>query len=198
MILIEEEINCLNQKLMDKKSKALLVGLDKQLTLLLRELKNYSDAKLNEQPDEKSWSVLQIMQHLMKSESSAIGYVQKKLSFNPALKKANLISSVRSSFLNIAFVMPLKLKAPAYMSGDALISDLTFWEIAKEWKQQRKELETYLQGLSADYFEKDLYKHPIGGRMPLSGMLSFFSSHMDRHIRQINRTLKKIDAVKQL
>lgn len=183
---------------MDKKSKTHLKHLDQKLALLLRDLKTYSDNKLNEQPSDTEWSVLQIMQHVMKAEEGAISYVKKKLSFEPELVDANMMSSFRSIFLNMALTSPFKIKAPEKISGASLLTNQTFWEIAKQWKTQRGELVNYLESLPEEYFKKDLYKHPLSGKMTLSSMLSFFNKHVDRHTRQIRRTLKKIDAVKQL
>lgn len=183
---------------MDKKSKAHLKNLDQKLAILLRSLKNYSDAKLNERPNEHAWSVLQIMQHLMKAEAGSLAYVQKKLSYEPALENAGVKSSFNSIMLKLALSTPIKVKAPTQISGENLLTDLTFWDVAKQWKLQRKELETYLESLPADLYVKDVYKHPMTGKMTLSSMLSFFNTHVDRHTKQIKRTLKKIDAVKQL
>lgn len=183
---------------MDKKSKEHLKNLDQKLVALLHDLKNYSDAKLNEQPKENAWSVLQIMQHLIKAEAGAIAYVQKKLSFEPALETAGVKSSFNSIMLNIALSSPFKVNAPEQISGDNLLTNLTFWDVAKQWKQQRKELKTYLEGLPSELYAKDVYKHPMTGKMTLANMLSFFNTHVDRHTKQIRKTLKKIDAVKQL
>lgn len=183
---------------MDKKSKGILKSLDQKLVTLLHDLKNYSDAKLNEPPRENAWSVLQIMQHLMKAESGSIAYVQKKLSYEPTLEEAGVKAVFNSLMLNISLSSPIKVKAPEQISGDNLLTDLTFWDVAKQWKQQRKELTTYLEGLPLDLFTKEVYKHPMTGKMTLSNMLSFFDAHVDRHTKQIRKTLKKIDAVKQL
>ena len=182
---------------MDKKTQVHLGNLNHKLTALLHDLKDYSDAKLNEQPSEEAWSVLQVMQHVMGAEAGAIAYVQKKLSFEPQLEKAGVMSEMRSLILNASLSLPVKIKAPAAISGENLATDLTFWEVAKQWKQQRKNLETYLASLPGDLFERDLYKHPMSGKMTLRSMLSFFNVHMDRHVRQIRRTLKKVDAVRQ-
>ena len=159
---------------MNKKSRIYLAELDKKLTFLLRDLKSYSDVKLNEQPSDTEWSVLQIMQHLMKAENMAIGYVKKKLSFNSDLKKANLQSTFRFLFLQIALSAPFRIKAPMQISGAALEKNLTFWEVAKKWKAQRDALESYLESLPEEYFSKELYKHPMSGKMTLTSMLSFF------------------------
>ena len=183
---------------MDKKSKTHLQNLNQKMVALLHELKDYSDAKLNEQPKENAWSVLQIMQHVMKAEAGAIAYVQKKLSFDPTLEKAGVKSSVNSLLLNLALSSPIKVKAPEQISGENLLAGLTFWDVAKQWKDQRKELEKYLENLPPDLYTKDVYKHPLTGKMTLASMLSFFNTHVDRHTSQIRKTLKKIDAVKQL
>lgn len=183
---------------MDNKSKAHLKSLNQKLILLLRDLQHYSDAKLNEQPKEDAWSVLQIMQHVMKAEEGAVLYIKKKLSFNPALEKAGVMSNMRSIALNMSLSSPIKIKAPEGVSGEHLLTDLTFWDVAKQWKQQRKELENYLNTLPAELFHLDVYKHPLTGKMTIASMLSFFNKHVDRHTNQIRRTLKKVDAVKQL
>lgn len=183
---------------MDAKSKGLLQKLEQKFTLLLRDLKDYSDAKLNEQPNPDSWSVLQIMQHLLLVEKAGVAYTTKKISFDPVLEKAGVMSSVRSRMSNLMAVTPFRLKAPEQVSGDVLLTDLTFWEVAKQWKGSRSELKHFLSQLPEDHFKAELYNHPVIGKMKLSGMLHFFDKHFDRHHRQIKRTLKKIDAVKQV
>lgn len=134
----------------------------------------------------------------MKAEAGSIAYIKKKLSFEPSLEAAGVKSSLNSIMLNLALSSPFKVKAPAQISGDNLLTDLTFWDVAKQWKLQRKELVTYLESLPADLYEKDVYKHPMTGKMTLASMLSFFNTHVDRHTKQIKKTLKQIDAVKQL
>ena len=183
---------------MNTKIKTQLHKIDQKLGLLLHDLQHYSDAKLNQQPDESSWSVLQVMQHLMIVEGYAHRYLQKKLSYNPDLQKAGLLANFRSALLNFYLASPIRAKAPEIVSGNTLSTDTTFWEVAKQWKQQRKVLGEYLETLPPDVFEKEVYKHPLTGRLKLSGMLSFFEKHFDRHHKQIYRTLKKVDAVKQV
>lgn len=170
--------------------------LDASLKNLLKELEPYSEIKLNEKPNEQSWSVFQIMHHLMQSEYFSQAYVEKKLSFNPRLKKAGLVAGFRRVALNAYLASPLKLKAPALV-GDNLPEYSTFWEIAKKWKEQRMKLRNYLQELPEDLYDKEIYKHPFAGRLTLDGMLSFFQQHFDRHSNQMMRTLRKIEAVKQ-
>jgi len=170
--------------------------LDQDLRNLLTDLDGYSEQTLNKKPDINSWSVFQIMTHLILAEGGSVKYVQKKLSFNPELKTAGAASKARSVLVNAYLSSPLKRKAPDAIAGDNLPEHTTFWDVAKKWKGQREELRSYLAELPADLFDKELYKHPFAGKMTLEDMLSFFQRHYNRHKKQIYRTLKKLDAVK--
>lgn len=123
-------------------------------------------------------------------------YVKKKLSYQPELKRAGIGSSLRTTFVNSYLRSPLKRKAPKIISGDNLPEESTFWEVVKIWKTDREEMRRYLEELPDDLFKKQVYKHPFAGRMTLNGMLSFFQQHYERHLKQIRRTLRELDAVK--
>ncbi|MEM8524907.1 MAG: DinB family protein [Bacteroidota bacterium] len=181
---------------MDKSVEKKLDKLDADLRNLLTDLDGYSEQTLNRKPDEKSWSVFQIMTHLILAEGGSIKYIQKKLSFSPELKTAGATAKARSVLVNAYLSSPLKRKAPEAIAGDNLPKYTTFWDVAKKWKNQREELRTYLDELPADLFDKELYKHPFAGKMTLGEMLAFFQKHYNRHKKQIYRTLRKLDAVK--
>ncbi|MEL6720728.1 MAG: hypothetical protein AAFP82_18635, partial [Bacteroidota bacterium] len=80
---------------MQKSIERKLDKLDSDLRNLLTDLEGYSEQTLNKKPDEKSWSVFQIMSHLILAEGGSLRYVKKKLSFNPELKTAGAISKAR-------------------------------------------------------------------------------------------------------
>jgi len=54
---------------------------------------------------------------------------------------------------------------------------------------ERKDLYEFIDSVSEDYIDKEVYKHPLGGRLSLTGMLEFFDSHFDHHSKQIFRAL---------
>lgn len=165
--------------------------LDFELTELLKVLKDYSERTLNKKPAEDKWSVLQIMQHLILVEGYGKAYVEKKLSFNPELKKAGIGGAWRKFLMKSLIKIPFKVSAPAPVSGDNLPDESSFWETAKKWKQQREELREFLESLPIEYFDKELYKHPLAGKMSLYGLMDFNVAHFKRHRKQINRILAK-------
>ncbi len=174
---------------MKKSVKNQLDSLNSDLSALFRDLKKYSDDDLNWKPGEGKWSVLQIMEHLILAESLSQQYLEKKLSFDPKLKNANILSAMRSMFISFYLNTPIKVKAPAAVL-ESLPEKSTFWELVKQWKQNRENLETFLNSLPPEIFKKQVYKHPLGGRLSIGNMMTFHKNHFKRHKRQIENILK--------
>ncbi len=177
---------------MNQKVAAQLQHIDTKLNLLLTDLKQYSDEKLNHKPSAESWSVLQVLQHLMLVENASQKYVQKKLSYNPSLSKVNLGTAWRMLILKSYNWLPIKLKAPSYVNENNFAEKTTFSEVAAQWQAQRQNLRDYLSALPEDLFDKEVYKHPLAGRLSLLGMLNFYEGHFDRHYKQIQKLLKPL------
>jgi len=175
---------------MKKSVQNQLNSLNKELATLFRDLKKYSDDDLNWKPSEGKWSVLQIMEHLILAEYHSQRYVYKKINYDDNLVKAGVMSSVRSSLISSYLKLPFSIKAPAAVGTETLAETATFWELVKQWKQQREDLETFLNSLDSSAFKMQAYKHPRGGRMSIGHMLNFYKSHFRRHRKQIDKILK--------
>ncbi|MCB0619645.1 MAG: DinB family protein [Saprospiraceae bacterium] len=169
-----------------------LQELDAELAQLLAELKNYTHQQLNSIPSPGSWSAIQVMHHLLIAEELSFKYLQKKLSFNPSLQKANWRTRLRQSFLAFYLHTPIKFKAPKGVSTPAFPREATLIDTAKRWTSNREALAEYLNELPPEILDKEAYRHPIAGRLTVKGMLSFFRDHFDRHRKQINRTLDTV------
>jgi len=163
-------------------------SIENQLDTL--DLKAHSDQDLNWKPKADKWSVLQVMQHLMKSEDSSVKYVQKKLSFNPQLKNAGILGALRGTMINLYLKSPIKVKAPAVVSEATFPEEAAFWDLVKQWQSQRVEMRNYLGTLPDSLFKKAIFKHPLGGRISLGAMLNFHINHFRRHRNQIDKVLK--------
>jgi DinB superfamily len=159
--------------------------LDHELKLLMKELKRFDNKDLNWKPKADKWSVLQVVQHLMRSEDLSLKYVQKKLSFNPVLKRAGIGNFFRILLLKIYLRSPFKRKAPAIVNEESFPEVASFWDLAKQWNAQRATLKSFLSSLPDATFKKAVYKHPLAGRLTLEGMLIFHIEHIRRHRKQI-------------
>ncbi len=183
---------------MDKQTEQKLGKMDKKLVQLFEDLKDYSDTTLNKPPSEGTWSVLDTMQHLLLTEQSALNSIQREIDKNTAFSDSGFGDTARAIALRTALSLPIKFKAPFYINKDAFVENPTFWEVVKDWKNERIRLKQFCKDIPSELMQKSIYKHPVGGLLNMQGVLSFFDTHFDRHHKQIRRTLKKVDAVKQL
>ena len=164
--------------------------LDAALDALLDELAAHSAEALDRPPAPGQWSALQVMQHLMRSEELSMRYLQKKLRYQPELRKAGPAAALRSRLLRFYLRLPFKFKAPAPVDAPTFEADVSLEELAGRWKANRRELRAFLDGLPDDTYDKEVYKHPFAGRLTLTGMVDFFDGHFQRHRQQIRRGLE--------
>ena len=165
--------------------------LDKELDELFTKLKNFDNSALNQKPADGGWSVIQVLHHLILAEGGSARYIKKKLSFNPKLGKAGFMAAWRLLVVNVSFMLPIKYKAPKGVGDESLPGSAELETTRATWQAQREELRQLLSELPDTYFDKELYKHPLAGKMSLNQMLKFFRVHIRRHQPQINRLLKK-------
>lgn len=178
---------------MKEKTFQKLQVLNEQLDDLHRFLTDYDADTLNKRPEPGVWSALDVAQHLRLSERMSHQYLQKKLNSDPGkMGKAGLRSSLRSMAITLFMRSPAKRRAPKVVNESTFPQRSDLDELMQSWKQQRQELEAFLRKQPDIVFEKESYRHPFGGRLSLLGMLRFFEDHLERHRRQMERTLKQV------
>lgn len=161
--------------------------LDQDLELLFQGLAEYQYQDLNKPPAPGKWSATQVMHHLMLAESLSLKYCQKKLSFQPILKKAGFLAFIRKIVLESYLRTPLKWKAPKGLETPFLPAEDSLDNVMEQWRTQRSQLKQFIEQLPAQYLDKEVYKHPFGGRLSWDGMLDFFDAHFKHHLPQIKR-----------
>jgi hypothetical protein len=163
--------------------------LDNKLLTLLDLLGKYSNNLLNKAPEIQKWSPSQIMNHLILSEKLSIAYCKKKLSFNPKLKKAGVMSILRTAMIRAYLHSPLKIKAPEYISTPNLPSQDSLENLKQNWELVRRDLKAFILELPEELIDKEIYKHPFGGRISTMGMLKVMDAHFENHQKQIFRAI---------
>lgn len=166
-----------------------LAVMDKELDQLFAELDHYSSEQLNRPPASESWSVTQVLNHLLLSEKYSLQYCEKKLSFEPSLPKAGLAAAARALFVKWYLFFPFKVKAPALISTSALPKEDDLANIKTQYQTQRQLLRTFLEQLEENYLDREVYKHPFAGRLSFPGMFGFMTAHFRHHRKQIYRAL---------
>lgn len=169
--------------------------LQKSMVVLLEEIKDQPDSVLNESPERGGWSVLQVIYHIVLVEEASLAYVKKKLSFGEEIPKAGFKQAMRARYLKTFIRTPIKVKAPDLVSESQMPEDIRFWEVLKKWKENRAELQEFLDQMPDKLLKTELYKHGLVGKLTPKNMLVFFELHFNRHRKQINKVLKEVKYV---
>lgn len=165
-----------------------LKQLEKSKTELLLLLQNIDSAKLILQPNPNSWSVVQVISHLIRVEEGTIKYLRKKLSYNPPLKKAGLMSTFKTWGLKKIIELPIK-----YKTSDSLEekSNSTSYEDALSlWEENRTSMTLFLETLSEEQLSAEIYKNLMVGQISIYQQLDFLQTHFERHTKQIKKILQ--------
>lgn len=160
-----------------------------------REIHNHISSLDQEQllqiPVDGSWTIQQIIQHLNLSERLSLQYVFRKTSSPGELRRAGVASYLRLQLLHISLASPIRFKAPALVSNSRLPDGETFTETLSQLLITHAELIALAKSVNSHLAKKEVFKHPMAGKLPLAGMFWFFTWHVRHHQRQIKRVLRK-------
>ncbi len=157
---------------------------------LLDHIAVYGDEQLNRLPASGGWSAMQVVHHLLLVDTLALRYVQRKLGFEPVLQRAGMAERLRLWRLWIYLHAPLKFKAPEAVSEQRFPSFATLADTRRQWEQVAAAWQAFLEALPEDLCDKAVYRHPFVGRLSWGGLFVFLRWHLERHARQMFRTLR--------
>ena len=163
--------------------------LDILLDQMIRELETKDHVQLIESKQVGQWSPLQVCMHMYLAEKRSLAYVKKKLSFDPNLKKAGIVTWIRHLTLQWYLKSSFKFKAPKATTVFDETLELSLGKIKRDWLQERQAMRLYLTSVPATFLDKTVYRHPIVGRLSLLQMVRFFTVHFERHLEQIHSRL---------
>lgn len=154
---------------------------------LLDKMSKFSDEKLNKKPAPESWSAIQTAYHLLSAETSTLGYLEKKVQSKDSIPMSGFKSIYRSTLLKLFLFLPFKFKAPKMVEN---VPDFKpFKELKQEWDAKRQALAVLLETLTDKDIKRELFKHPLAGKMNILQMLEFINDHLLRHVKQIDKCL---------
>lgn len=166
-----------------------LAAMEKEREGIFQFLGQYTHAQHNQSPAKGGWSAIQVVQHLLSAETSTLHYLKKKTADVSRSKKAGVMAFFRSVLLNTMLALPLKFKAPAIVAEVPASGDLQ--AIQAQWAAVRAELQSLLASLSEADYDRELFLHPVAGKLNLYQMLDFMQAHIQHHLPQIHRTIKE-------
>ncbi len=161
-------------------------SIEEQRKNLLDEIAKLSHTQQNFKPSSESWSILQVVNHLLYAETNVVKYMLKKMQGIATVEKAGVQAKLRSVMLNTFLKSPLKFKAPK--AAMPVQEEVYIYEnLRKQWNETRAEFAKILDQLNPADAKKLLFKHPLSGKFNIYQTMSFMQEHIAHHIRQIER-----------
>lgn len=155
------------------------------------ELRTLSNEQLNQRAGDKQWSPLQNVEHLIIAEGLGVKYIRKKLQYADKAKKSGWANRMRAQLLTFLTKNRLfKYKAPKILSEPAYPSEIE--NVFGRWTGIRQEMAAELEKINDAQVNKELFKHPIAGRMNIISALGFMTAHVSRHRTQVRKSLEKM------
>lgn len=169
--------------------------LNQQKNNLVESLKKYLPAQLNTSFEQNQWSVAQVISHLAIAESLSKKYLDKKIANKQHTNEMGIMSGLRRNLINTILKLPLRYKLPiaALNPTDSITFDLAL----EEWNAIRNHYRLDLEKLDESFFNRDLFLHPLVGKMKLNDAFLFMYEHTAHHEKQIARIISNPNFIKK-
>ena len=163
----------------------LFFKLEEQRSKFLNNYSHLTPEQLRFKPDPESWNLLQVMRHIVTAEKQSIILIQRRIGLNKKLTKTGLGATLRYLIMKIAFVLPIKFKAPKIAEVREENPDLDLMK--EEWETIRSDLKQLLDETDEHVLASTVYKHPRAGLLNMNQALGFMTNHINHHLKQVGR-----------
>lgn len=136
-----------------------------------------------------TWSVNQVIAHLIASERLSVGYLNKKMLGIKDYPNSGLLEEAKMIVLVISQRLPFKFKAPRVIVENTSPFQNSE-ELLEAWDKIRLELKAVLEKFTDEQVKRKVFKHPVAGMLNIQQALRFFREHIIHHQPQIKRLLK--------
>lgn len=150
---------------------------------VLKTVEGLPDDLLNTKPEADEWSPMQILDHLQLMETAIAKNISRQLAketSEKAVKKPIQLSVSRM----------VKVDAPEHVVPTNEFVPLE--DMKKKLAESRLLLDAVYDGTTPEVLEQKSMPHPVFGKVPLVQWFPFVGLHEKRHLKQLEKTLKKI------
>jgi len=158
--------------------------IEEQKASLLRSISHWTEERLHFRPRGGEWCAIEVLDHLVRTEAAVLEAASTGVA---TPRRIGLSDRVRTAFLVRLFRSQTRVKAPGNVTQILPATGLRLMEITGRWDLVRKDLRLFLEKNPAEQLQKGIFRHPIGGWMNASGILTFFSVHIIHHGFQLHR-----------
>lgn len=165
--------------------------IESQRKKILDLVRHLTEEQLNHSSAPGKWSVAEILSHLITSERLSIVYIRKKMQGAAEVSDSGLWEEIKMNLLRISQRFPgLKFKAPRrIVESTTIYHDLSI--LVQEWDHVRKEFNSLLESIPAQYVNRKIFRHPRAGYLNVKHALLFIREHIIHHTPQIKKLVKE-------
>jgi hypothetical protein len=132
------------------------------------------------------WSIAQVVEHLLASETGTLGYMKKKSSGGwDALEDAGETHHASSAAINARLESNERYKAPDVLPEPS--NTVALGELFEKWNALRTELVEFVSHIQPEHFHKLVFRQPAAGMLTVLHALDFMDAHLRHHLPQIER-----------
>lgn len=159
--------------------------LERQRLDLLADLGRRSEAALRHQPSPESWSILQVIEHLVIAEENMLALAARRAPKPvPFMERMRTGVRLRALYLALASNRRFKVPLPTLNPSGA---ELDLPELERRWSEARWQLARVLEAVTPDTARDRPVGHPITRWLTWQQGLDFLYRHIVRHSGQIRR-----------
>jgi len=176
---------------MSAKLQALWQPFEKSRLQIIDEFSALSNEQLSKLEGEGKWSINQHIYHIYLAEKLGFGYLNKKMQAPEKLIEPGFAGWRRLQTILFFLKYPIK-KVKAGGAISAFPEQIEFEPLMEDWANLRGQMKSRYDELGDEFLKKDLFKHPIVGKMNVYHAIKFNNAHLDYHIKSMKRIAKGV------
>jgi len=155
---------------------------------LLSQLADLDEAQLRFRPAAGAWSLLDVADHLSRTEGAVAETLAAGIPEGKAKRKLKHVVKFRMVLL--ALSLPVRVKVPANAQGVQPGDDLTLDGVRAAWEENRAALARQLASYGDEDMQRMVVRHPVAGPVNPGHTVAFLNAHFDHHLYQVGRIRK--------
>ncbi|HMG84897.1 MAG TPA: DinB family protein [Terracidiphilus sp.] len=159
--------------------------LQQQKDLFLNNVATWAPAQLRLCCKPGSWSALQVLDHVIRTERGILAEIQKNVR---QCDRVAFVHRVKSDLLILLMRSPARVKVPGLVSRVILPgNEIDLVELIAAWNESQTQLEQWASELRENQTGYAGFRHPVSGWMSVLQAIMFLAAHVRHHRYQLGR-----------
>ena len=160
-----------------------LAGIERKRLALLADVAALDDAALTTRPGVGTWSIREIIEHLVLAEDDVIGDFS---TLDTRDARARRVGNHARYFI-VMFILRFRIPVKAPSRAMVPKGERPLEELRATWDEHHRRLRAFVAGLDQAGIQRAIFRHPISGPLSVAQGIAMLDAHLDSHIHQIRR-----------